>query len=83
MLYVLQLHLPCLEPRPTAKLAAIQRIVPDELMLMIFGWLSPFALGVASCVFRQWNTLWRNLANRNHNNMFYMNQKEGIKVASL
>ena len=79
----MQLHSPCLGRCPTAELAAIQRIVPHELMLMIFGWLSPFALGVASYVCRQWNFFLRNLANRNHKSMFYMQQKEGTKVASL
>ena len=61
-LYGLQLHSPILKPLPTAELAAIQRIAPDELMLMIFGWLNPFALGAASCVCQQWNIcgeIWR------------------------
>ena len=53
-LHGLQLHSLCHGGRTPAKLAALQRIVPDELMLMTFGWLSPFALGVASCVCRQW-----------------------------
>ena len=82
-LYKLQLHSPCLGGRPTGELAVIQRIVPDELMLMITGWLSPFALGAASCVCQQWIILWRNQANRKPKSMFYMHQKEGTKVASL
>ncbi|CAD7699765.1 unnamed protein product [Ostreobium quekettii] len=40
-----------------AELAPIQRAVPDELMIMIFGWLSPFALGRAGCACRQWRIL--------------------------
>ena len=57
-LHGLQLHSPCHGGLPTAKLAAIHRIVPDEMMLMTFGWLNPFALGVASCVCRRWIILY-------------------------
>ncbi|VAH47824.1 unnamed protein product [Triticum turgidum subsp. durum] len=50
----------------TPDLALIHQCLPDELLIEIFGRMSPYTLGRAACVCRKWKyttrnpTLWRN-----------------------
>lgn len=59
----LQAQAPCLELQ--VELAPIQRLLPEEVLLLVLGKLPIAALGAAQCVCRQWRAvgnspcLWR------------------------
>eukprot|EP00494_Astrolonche_serrata_P027345 UN27608 len=55
----------------TPDLALIHQCLPDELLIEIFGRMSPYTLGRAACVCRKWKyttrnpTFWRNACLKN------------------
>ncbi|EFJ48339.1 hypothetical protein VOLCADRAFT_81203 [Volvox carteri f. nagariensis] len=56
-LYGNRLQVPSAVSEQQVELALIQRTIPQELMVIIFSFLEPYALGKAALVCRQWRNI--------------------------